>query len=146
MALFEQLPSDESERRVYNVKSPVTLESIGQFQAASEEEVRAAVDRARKAQRDWAAKSFDERAEVMWRLVDQIVERQDDIVDLVIKETKRCATIIRRLLDFAREKAPEKKYCDLNQLIEDAAQLVEQPVRIAQIKLVLDLDDDLPEV
>lgn len=87
MALFELLPSDETGRRLYNVKSPVSLESIGQFEAASAEEVRAAVDRARKAQREWATKSFDERAQVLWRLVDQIVERQDEIVDLVIKET-----------------------------------------------------------
>ena len=30
-------------------------------------------------------------------------------LDLVIRETKRCAAIIRRLLDFAREKKPETK-------------------------------------
>ena len=87
MALFEQLPSVDSEHRRYNIKSPVTLESIGEIEAASPEEVRAAVDRARKAQREWATRSFDERAEVLWRLVDQIVEHQDEIVDLVIKET-----------------------------------------------------------
>jgi succinate-semialdehyde dehydrogenase/glutarate-semialdehyde dehydrogenase len=89
MALFEQIPSDDSApgRRRYNVKSPVTLESIGEFEAASDEEVRAAVDRARKAQREWATKSFAERAEVLWRLVDQLVARQDDIVDLVVRET-----------------------------------------------------------
>ena len=86
MALFEQVPSDTG-RRHYAVKSPVTLESIGEFDAATPEEVRAAVDRARKAQRDWAARSFDERAEVLWRLVDRFVARQDEIVDLVVKET-----------------------------------------------------------
>jgi two-component system NtrC family sensor kinase len=67
-------------------------------------------------------------------------------LDLVIKETKRCATIIRRLLDFAREKAPEKKYCDLNQLIIEASQLIAQPTRIAEIEVVLELDDKLPAV
>jgi len=86
MALFAQIPS-EDDTRVFEIKSPVTLESIGQFQAATDDEVRAAVDRARKAQREWATRSFAERAEVMWRLVDQFVERQDDIVELVIKET-----------------------------------------------------------
>ena len=35
-------------------------------------------------------------------------------LDLVIRETKRCASIIRRLLDFAREKTPEKQLVDLN--------------------------------
>src|SRR3989339_649799 len=29
-------------------------------------------------------------------------------LDLIIRETKRCASIIKRLLDFAREKVPEK--------------------------------------
>lgn len=67
-------------------------------------------------------------------------------LDLVIKETKRCATIIRRLLDFAREKAPEKNYCDLNRLIEDAAQLVDQPTRLAQIEVALELAEDLPVI
>lgn len=67
-------------------------------------------------------------------------------LDLVIKETKRCATIIRRLLDFAREKAPEKKYCDLNKVVADTAELMDQPTRIAQIEMVLELDELLPAV
>ncbi|MAG32222.1 MAG: aldehyde dehydrogenase [Deltaproteobacteria bacterium] len=86
MALFEAIVSDTGHRR-YDVKNPVTLESIGQFDSATEEEVRAAVVRARKAQHGWAAKTFDERAEVLWRLVDTIVERQDEIVELVMRET-----------------------------------------------------------
>lgn len=87
MALFEQIPSTDSNRRLYDIKSPVTLESIGQIESASAEEVQAAVDRARKAQSEWAQRSFDERAEVLWRLVDQFVARQDDIIELVVKET-----------------------------------------------------------
>ena len=30
-------------------------------------------------------------------------------LDLVIRETRRCASIIRRLLDFAREKVPVQR-------------------------------------
>jgi acyl-CoA reductase-like NAD-dependent aldehyde dehydrogenase len=86
MALFESIPRDDG-RRQYVVKSPVTLERIGDFECASVEEVQAAVMRARKAQSEWAQRSFEERAEVLWRLVDQFVARQDDIVDLVVKET-----------------------------------------------------------
>jgi two-component system NtrC family sensor kinase len=67
-------------------------------------------------------------------------------LDLVIKETKRCATIIRRLLDFAREKAPEKQYCDLNRIIREVAALVDQPTRLAGIEVSLQLDDQLPAV
>jgi two-component system NtrC family sensor kinase len=65
-------------------------------------------------------------------------------LDLVIRETKRCAVIIRRLLDFAREKTPEKKYCDLNQLVEETARIVERPAHVRDIEITLDLDRGLP--
>ncbi len=67
-------------------------------------------------------------------------------LDLVIRETKRCATIIRRLLDFAREKAPEKKFTDLNQVIEDTARIIERPASFRDIEIALDLDRNLPVV
>jgi len=67
-------------------------------------------------------------------------------LDLVIRETKRCATIIRRLLDFARQRPPEKKFADLNQVIADTVRLVERPANLHDIEIVLDLDADLPRV
>lgn len=67
-------------------------------------------------------------------------------LDLVISETKRCATIIRRLLDFAREKTPEKKYSDLNRLIEQTSELISQSAQIADIDVVLELNENLPPV
>ncbi len=67
-------------------------------------------------------------------------------LDLVIRETKRCATIIRRLLDFAREKAPEKKFTDLNQVIEETARIIERPASFRDIEIAMDLDRKLPPV
>jgi len=67
-------------------------------------------------------------------------------LDLVIRETKRCAAIIRRLLDFAREKTPEKKFADLNQIIEDTARIIERPAHLRDIEIAMDLDRDLPPV
>jgi two-component system NtrC family sensor kinase len=67
-------------------------------------------------------------------------------MDLVIRETRRCASIIRRLLDFAREKAPEKKYVDLNQVIEDTVSIVDVQARVRDIEIRLDLDRELPKV
>jgi two-component system NtrC family sensor kinase len=60
-------------------------------------------------------------------------------LDLVIRETRRCAAIIRRLLDFAREKAPEKKFSDLNQIIEDTVRLVERPANLPPVWVDADL-------
>jgi two-component system, NtrC family, sensor kinase len=67
-------------------------------------------------------------------------------MDLVIRETKRCAAIIKRLLDFAREKHPEKKFTNLNQVIEDTVRIVERPAHLRDIEISLDLDRTLPPI
>ena len=67
-------------------------------------------------------------------------------LDLVIRETKRCAAIIRRLLDFAREKTPEKQFADLNALIQETVRIVERPAHLADIQIRLELDPALPKV
>ena len=86
MAIVEAIESTGSRRRL-RARSPVTLEPIGEFDCATPEDVRAAVERARKAQHAWAELSFDERASQLRRLLKQMVQRQDEIVDLVVKET-----------------------------------------------------------
>lgn len=72
--------------------------------------------------------------------------RDAEDLDLVIRETKRCATIIRRLLDFSREKTPEKSYGNLNAIIEETLQLIEQPAQVEDIEIITNLDDKLPLV
>jgi len=67
-------------------------------------------------------------------------------LDLVIRETKRCASIIKRLLDFAREKVPVKGFYKLNQVIEDTVRFVERPASLQQIEIKMDLDPALPQV
>lgn len=67
-------------------------------------------------------------------------------LDLVIRETKRCAAIIRRLLDFAREKKPEMKFTDLNQVVDNTVRMVKQPATLENIDLVVELDDKLPPI
>lgn len=67
-------------------------------------------------------------------------------MDLVIQETKRCAAVIRRLLDFAREKKPEKKFADLNQIIEETERIIERPAHLRDIEIRKDLDPGLPPV
>ena len=72
--------------------------------------------------------------------------RDAEDLDLVIRETKRCATIIRRLLDFSREKAPEKTFSSLNILIEEILLLTEQSAQLNDIEIITDLDEELPEI
>ena len=72
--------------------------------------------------------------------------RDAEDLDLVIKETKRCAAIIRRLLDFSREKKPEKTFSDLNLLIAEIMHLTEQSAQVHDIQIITDLDEQLPEI
>lgn len=72
--------------------------------------------------------------------------RDAEDLDLVISETKRCAAIIRRLLDFSREKAPEKSWCNLNSLIRDTVQMIEKSASVANVEIVTQLDEHLPDI
>jgi two-component system NtrC family sensor kinase len=72
--------------------------------------------------------------------------RDAEDLELVIRETKRCATIIRRLLDFSREKAPEKTFSNLNILIGEILQLTEQSAQVNDIEIITDLDEQLPDI
>ncbi|MCK9387894.1 MAG: ATP-binding protein [Sulfuritalea sp.] len=67
-------------------------------------------------------------------------------LDLVIGETKRCASIIKRLLDFAREKVPEKGWFNLNQVIEETVRFTDRPASLHEIEITTDLDPGLPQV
>jgi len=81
---------------------------------------------------------------VRQKMPDKSPDAED--MDLVIRETKRCAVIIKRLLDFAREKLPEKKFTDLNQVIDDTVRIVEQPAHLRDIEITVDLDRTLPPI
>ncbi len=81
---------------------------------------------------------------VRQKMTDGSPEAED--LDLVIRETNRCATIIRRLLDFAREKTPEKIFADLNKIIEDTEQFIQRPAYFQDIEIIMDLDRDLPQI
>ena len=78
------------------------------------------------------------------QLPDDSPEAED--LDLVIQETRRCASIIRRLLDFAREKAPEKNFADLNRMIKKSVDLVGESAKAVDIAIELDLEESLPTI
>jgi succinate-semialdehyde dehydrogenase/glutarate-semialdehyde dehydrogenase len=86
MAIVEPIASAGPRRRL-RLRSPVTLEPIGEIECASAEDVRAAVERARKAQPAWAELSFEERAACMQRVSARLLERTDAVLDQVVEET-----------------------------------------------------------
>jgi len=87
MAIVETVSTPVGAPRRLQLKSPVTLEPIGEIEVTSEAGVRAAIERARKAQPEWGGLAVGERARVLWRVLDGVVKRQEEIVERVISET-----------------------------------------------------------
>jgi acyl-CoA reductase-like NAD-dependent aldehyde dehydrogenase len=78
---------DEGPREVIAVRAPYTGEVLASIPAGREDDVELAVSRARAAQSAWAARSYAERAKVFLRFHDRLLERQNEILDIIQVET-----------------------------------------------------------
>jgi len=67
--------------------APATGELLGEVPVMSQAEVRAAVTRARRAQESWASLPLDERVSRTLRFRNAIVEREEELSDLLSRET-----------------------------------------------------------
>ena len=66
-------------------------------------------------------------------------------LEVIVRETIRSREIVKGLLDFARQSIPKKNENDLNEIIERAATVVENQLTIKNIKLVKELEGNLPK-
>ncbi len=76
-------------RRRLEIGSPLDGKSMGVLDVASPADVRAAVERARKAQPAWDALGFDARARFMRKAIKVLLARQEQYIDLIQRETGR---------------------------------------------------------
>jgi two-component system NtrC family sensor kinase len=67
-------------------------------------------------------------------------------VELIAQAGSRAAQVVRGLLDFARQSQYEFAPVDVNDSIQQALNLVSYQFKTANIEVITDLDDDLPEV
>jgi two-component system NtrC family sensor kinase len=67
-------------------------------------------------------------------------------LDTVIQETERCATIVKGLLDFARESVPQKSRTSLNEILDASLSLVKNQALFQNISIVLDYSPDIPAI
>jgi len=63
-------------------------------------------------------------------------------LEIIMQETQRCKKIIQGLLDFSREKKPQKILANINKVIEKALALMDNELFIRRIKVVRDFDYD----
>jgi two-component system, NtrC family, sensor kinase len=67
-------------------------------------------------------------------------------LETIRKEADRCRRIVHNLLRFARVHTPERKPLSLNEVIENATQLLAYAIRSAGCRVVCDLDRTLPSI
>ncbi len=71
------------------VRNPATLEKITALPAALPADVASAVARGRKAQALWQTTAFSERARLLYKLRDRLLDRGDQLGDILTAETGR---------------------------------------------------------
>ncbi len=72
----------------------------------------------------------------------------DDVredVEGISREAQRAARIVKNLLSFAREHKLEKKPVDINDAVREALELKAYDLRVNDISVQTDLDEDIPE-
>jgi len=71
-------------------------------------------------------------------------EHQD--LKVIVKETIRCRSIVRGLLEFARQSSPEKQSVDINELLQEVLQIVSNQESFQNICLHKNIQADIPKV
>ena len=64
----------------------------------------------------------------------------------IVVQANRCRDIIRGLLDFSRQKKPDKTLCDVNSLLQGCIALVEKQAQFQNIRVTINLDKNMPRV
>jgi len=64
----------------------------------------------------------------------------------IIVQANRCRDIIRGLLDFSRQKKPDKTLCNVNGLLQGCIALVEKQAQFQNIQVTVNLDKNMPMV
>jgi two-component system NtrC family sensor kinase len=65
-------------------------------------------------------------------------------LELITREATRVSSIVRGLLDFARESKPQKRPCSINELILHTLSLVERQAVFQNIRIIRNLGSQLP--
>jgi len=67
-----------------------------------------------------------------------------EALEKIVGQANRCRDIIRGLLDFSRQRKPDKTICNLNDVLENCVSLLEKQALFHNIEIVKNLQIDLP--
>ena len=69
-----------------------------------------------------------------------------EYLKVIERESKRCGEIMKNLLAFARQTAPQRAMNNINVLVERASKLIRHQLELQEISFRSDLDPALPEI
>lgn len=96
-----------------SIESPITGQHIGSVPAMSQEDVDYAITCAKTAQKNWKNRTTDEKAEILYRAANLLVEYKEEIADLMVleiaKDRKSSISEVERTADFIRFTADTAK-------------------------------------
>ncbi len=81
----QSLPQEPASQTIRSI-NPATLETLAEFEIATEVDIREAVRRARKAAPAWQALSFTERGKHLIRFRDQLQSQLEEVAELISRE------------------------------------------------------------
>ena len=74
---------------------------------------------------------------------DLAAEVHEDL-EVIVRETKRCRDIVRRLLDFARQEPPKKTSVNINEVIGRTVSILTNQLNLKNISTQIKIADNLP--
>jgi len=79
-------------------------------------------------------------------ILEHMPEEHPDIrfVKVIVTQANRCREIIRGLLDFARQREPDRSPNDINTVLQDTVTLLENQALFLNIQIEMALDPELP--
>ena len=72
-------------------------------------------------------------------------DSENDSLKKIVIQANRCRDIIRGLLDFSRQRKPDKTLCDVNDVLMGCVSLLERQAQFQNIQIIYDLQADLPK-
>jgi len=94
MAIVTPIEAPPGGRRRLSLANPATRKPIGEIEVQTADDVASALAAARKAQPEWAARSVGERARYLTRAVQKLIDRQDEFIDVLLRESGKPRTEI----------------------------------------------------
>jgi two-component system NtrC family sensor kinase len=73
-------------------------------------------------------------------------EEDKETLTLIADETTRCATIVKGLLDFARQTPSKAARTDINDIVDRTVQLLEMQAAVRNIRIERNLDRSIPPI